>query len=122
MTSEQLTVLALTVLSYVRDSSPVKDLAPALLPVRDDQAIELFYNITVTPWFHLTPDLQVLIPARERTLPPGAESINTAVVLGLRAKIDFRIACGQPGLVLFPALKRGDSLGIQEQLRAENGI
>lgn len=75
--------------SYVGYSSPVKELAPVLLPVQDDQAVEVFYNYAVTPWFHLTPDLQVLIPARERTLPPGAQSIDTAVVLGLRAKITF---------------------------------
>ena len=75
--------------SYVGYSSPVKDLAPKLLPIGNDQAVELFYNIAVTPWFRVTPDLQVLIPARERTLPPGARDIDTAVVFGLRAKIDF---------------------------------
>lgn len=75
--------------SYVGYSSPVKDLAPVLLPVRDDQAVEMYYNIAVTPWFHLTPSLQFLVPARERTRPPGAEAIDTAVVVGLRAKIDF---------------------------------
>lgn len=75
--------------SYVGYSGPVKDLAPVLLPIRDDRAVELFYNYAVTPWFRLTPDLQILIPAREQTLPPGAESINTAVVVGMRAKIDF---------------------------------
>ena len=75
--------------SYVGYSGPVKELAPVLLPIRDDRAVELFYNYAVTPWFRLTPDLQILIPARERTLPPGAESIDTAVVLGVRAKIDF---------------------------------
>ena len=75
--------------SYVGYSSPVKDLAPKLLPIGNDQAVELFYNIAVTPWFRVTPDLQVLIPARERTLPPGAKNIDTAVVFGLRAKIDF---------------------------------
>jgi hypothetical protein len=32
---------------------------------------------------------QLLIPAREDTLPPNRESIDTALVLGLRAKIDF---------------------------------
>lgn len=75
--------------SYVDYSGPVKNVAPVLFPVRDDHAVEFFYNYAVTPWFRLTPDLQILVPARERTLPPGAESINTALVLGLRAKIDF---------------------------------
>lgn len=70
-------------------SSPVEDFAPNLLPIDNDQVIEMFYSIGVTPWFHVSPDLQVVLPARERTLPPNAESIDTAVVLGLRAKIDF---------------------------------
>lgn len=75
--------------SYVGYSSPVKDLAPVFLPIRDDQAVELFYNIAITPCFRLTPDLQILVPARERTLPPGARDIDTAVAFGLRAKLDF---------------------------------
>ena len=75
--------------SYVGYSSPVKELAPKLLPIGSDQAVELFYNFAVTPWFRVTPDLQIVMPARERTLPPGASNIDTAIVFGLRAKIDF---------------------------------
>ena len=77
--------------AYVNYSTPVQQMAPVLLPIGNDHVVELFYNIAVTPWFHLTPDLQVLVPARERTLPlpPGPEAIDTALVLGLRAKIDF---------------------------------
>lgn len=74
---------------YVGYSSLVKDFAPKLLPISCDQAVELFYNIAVTPWFRVTTDLQIVMPARERTLPPGARNIDTAVVFGLRAKIDF---------------------------------
>ncbi len=70
-------------------SSPVKDLAPTLLPIRDDHVVELFYNYAVTPWFRVTPDLQILVPARERTLSLPSESIGTAVVVGMRAKVDF---------------------------------
>ena len=50
-------------------------------PVGDGQGVELFYNIEVTPWFHLTPDLQVIEPAREQ--------VDTALIVGLRGKIDF---------------------------------
>jgi porin len=75
--------------AYTGYSDPVKNLAPVLLPVQDDQVVELFYNIAVTPWFHLTPDLQVVVPARERTLPPAARDIDTALVVGVRAKVDF---------------------------------
>jgi porin len=50
-------------------------------PTGDGQGVELFYNIAVTPWFRLTPDLQVLVPFREE--------VDTAVVVGLRGKLDF---------------------------------
>jgi len=50
-------------------------------PVGDGQGVELFYNYKVTLWFHLTPDLQVLFPARE--------NVDDALVLGLRGKMDF---------------------------------
>lgn len=75
--------------SYVNYSSPVQNLAPILLPIGNDHAVEFFYNYAVTPWFRLTPDLQILVPARERTLPPGARNIDTAILLGMRAKLDF---------------------------------
>lgn len=70
-------------------SSPVRQLAPVLLPVDTDHVVELFYNVGVTKWFSVAPDLQVIVPARGATLPPGSETINTALVLGMRAKIDF---------------------------------
>jgi porin len=50
-------------------------------PTGDGQGVELFYNIAVTPWFRLTPDVQVLVPFREE--------VDTAVVVGLRGKLDF---------------------------------
>lgn len=77
--------------AYVNYSTPVQQLAPVLLPIGNDQVVELFYNVAVTRWFHVTPDLQILVPARERTLPlpPGPQDIDTAVVFGLRAKVDF---------------------------------
>lgn len=62
-------------------SSDVKDLLNPLLPVNDLQGVELYYNAEVTPWFHLTADLQVVEPARTAN--------DTALVLGLRGKIDL---------------------------------
>jgi porin len=56
-------------------------LEAGLGPIGDGQGVELFYNYEVTPWFHLTPDLQVLIPARD--------DVDDALVLGLRGKMDF---------------------------------
>ena len=49
--------------------------------VEDEQGVEIFYNIAVTPWLHVTPDLQILDPARR--------SVGATVVAGIRMKIDF---------------------------------
>ena len=51
------------------------------MPVRDERGVELFYNVGVTPWCHITTDLQVITPLLELA--------DTSLVLGLRAKIDF---------------------------------
>lgn len=75
--------------AYTAYSTPVQTLAPFFLPVRNDEVVELFYNVAVTKWCRVTPNLQILVPAREQTLPPGIQPIDTAVVFGLRAKIDF---------------------------------
>jgi porin len=76
--------------AFTRYSSPVRDFDPALLPVGNDQVVELFYNIAVTPWFNVAPDLQVVVPARESTFPlPNPHETETALVLGLRAKVEF---------------------------------
>jgi len=64
--------------------------------LRDDWGFEAFYNIALTPWLLLTPDVQVLGPAQKRTLPgilggPGpllhGSSIGTASVLGIRLQV-----------------------------------
>jgi porin len=43
--------------------------------------VELFYNIAILPWCHLTGDFQVV--------HPSTQSLNTAIVAGLRLKLDF---------------------------------
>lgn len=50
-------------------------------PLADVHGGELYYNAEITPWFHLTFDLQVIDPA--------IEARDTAVVLGTRVSIDF---------------------------------
>jgi porin len=62
-------------------SGDVKDLLDPRVVVDDVQGVEIYYNAAITPWFQLTADLQVLDPA----IP--AE--DTALVLGLRGKIDL---------------------------------
>jgi porin len=66
---------------YLGVNDSLKSLAPRLFPIRDEHGVEMFYNVGITPWFHITPDLQVVLPGRERA--------NTDLVLSLRAKIDF---------------------------------
>jgi porin len=48
---------------------------------RDEQGGELYYNVAVTPWLHLTPDLQIIHPA--------AKKVNTTVVGAVRMKVEF---------------------------------
>ncbi len=47
----------------------------------DEQGVELYYNIEVTPWLHVTPDLQIVDPARK--------NVDTDWVLGLRVRMDL---------------------------------
>lgn len=62
-------------------------LSPKLGPVigrntRDPYGVEVYYNVEVTPWFHITGDLQILES-------PNLGQQRTAIVAGLRAKIEF---------------------------------
>jgi porin len=54
-----------------------------LLGLADSQGVELFYNIEVAPWFHLTPDLQVIMN------PGGDSDRDVAIVYGLRGQVSF---------------------------------
>ena len=56
-------------------------LLSALEPADDVYGGEVYYNAEITPWFHLTFDLQAVRPT--------FRSNDTAVVLGLRGKMDF---------------------------------
>ena len=62
-------------------SQSFKDLAPRLIPLRDEHGIESFYNVGITPWCHLTSDFQVLTPTKDR--------VTASVAYGLRLKVDF---------------------------------
>ena len=47
------------------------------------QTVELYYNIEVTPWLHVTPDLQII------GNPSGDSDNETAIVAGLRMHMTF---------------------------------
>ncbi len=61
----------------------ISDKLPRVIERRtqDEQGVELYYSIVITPWLHITPDLQVIEPASSR--------VDTTVVAGVRMKIDF---------------------------------
>jgi porin len=66
---------------YTSLSSEFRQLASVLVDVEDVYGGEIYYNAALTPWFHLTADLQVINPAEEAN--------DTAVVVGVRVKIDL---------------------------------
>jgi len=47
----------------------------------DSQGAEVFYNIEIKPWLHLTPDFQIINPSNEQ--------VDTAYVAGFRVRMDF---------------------------------
>lgn len=47
----------------------------------DVDGIEIFYNIEVTKWLHITPDFQII--------NPSGEANHTAYIAGCRVKMDF---------------------------------
>jgi porin len=66
---------------YLQYSDDFKEVVRPVVPVRDEHGVELFYNVAVTPWCHVTTDMQVITPT--------LGFAQTSLVLGLRAKIDF---------------------------------
>jgi porin len=54
---------------------------PEVLGLRDSEGFEAYYEIALTPWMHLTPDVQVLSPSQQR--------VDTATVLGVRLELKF---------------------------------
>jgi porin len=66
---------------YLGLSDSFKNVAQLLMPVRDERGVELFYNVGLTPWLHVTMDLQIITPLLGLA--------DTALVPGLRVKIDL---------------------------------
>lgn len=74
--------------------------------LRNENGVEAYYNIAITPWMKLTPDIQVIRPAQKQEIGVAfsprdifgiqvpvptvvKNDINTAVVTGLRLQIIF---------------------------------
>lgn len=60
--------------------------------LRDEQGFEAYYSIALTPWAHLTPNIQVIRGAQKQTvalLPAGRTDVDTATILGMRLHLTF---------------------------------
>lgn len=62
-------------------NSDFQNTVSLLAPIDDLHGGEAYYNAEIFPWFHLTTDVQVI--------QPGLVANDTAVVLGLRGKLEF---------------------------------
>jgi porin len=61
---------------------------------RDEYGLEAYYNIAITPWMKLTPDIQVIRPGMKTFMDtsgliPRRKNIDTATVLGIRLQLVF---------------------------------
>jgi porin len=56
-----------------------------------EDAVELYYNAALTPWLSVSPSLQVIFPALDRTLASGGnfKSMDTVYMAGVRIGIRF---------------------------------
>jgi porin len=64
---------------YYNFSNDLQRAVTPLVNFGDEYGMELFYSYAVTPWFHLTGDLQLVRPANYDS--------DVALVLGLRARL-----------------------------------
>jgi porin len=61
------------------------------LGLQHEDAVEMYYNISVTKWLNVTADLQVVNPALKRALNEFGQlaRVDTAVVAGARVRVRF---------------------------------
>ncbi len=62
-------------------SNDYKDLVSPVADLRDTWGVEIYYNIALNQWLHLTPDLQLI--------QSEAKGTDLAIVPGIRLVIDF---------------------------------
>ena len=58
------------------------DVDPAF-GVNSEQGVEVYYNIELTLWYHISPDVQVIVD------PGGSDRRDVAIVYGLRMQLSF---------------------------------
>jgi arylsulfatase A-like enzyme len=61
------------------------------LGLAHEDAIEMYYNVALTPWLNVTADLQIINPGLKKTLDSAGRlrDVDTAVVAGLRLRARF---------------------------------
>jgi len=63
--------------------------------LRDEYGVEAYYNIGITTWMKLTPDIQVVRPAQKKKilgqdiLTASIKDVDTATVIGIRLQLIF---------------------------------
>ncbi|HEX5872014.1 MAG TPA: carbohydrate porin [Longimicrobium sp.] len=67
--------------AYTGFGDDFKELFDPLIHIEDEQSVEAFYNLAITPWLRFTADLQVIQPFRAR--------VETAIVPGARLELVF---------------------------------
>jgi len=58
------------------------DRMPGFFDANGEQGVELFYNFEITPWWHISPDFQIISH-------PGGGNRDVALVYGLRMQVSF---------------------------------
>jgi porin len=86
---------------YIDVSNPkLQGLFQSAKLLRDEYGFEAFYNVAITPWLLLTPDVQIVRGAQKEKIAVGTgplgvpfiagrTSIGTATILGLRLRMVF---------------------------------
>jgi porin len=78
-------------LFYYAYANELKQHLDPLMTLGDEYGAELFYNFSITKWFRLTADFQVIAPAiKAQIVAPGTAVNNpTVAIVGLRGQITF---------------------------------
>lgn len=61
------------------------------LGLNHEDAIELYYNPTVTPWLSISPSLQIISPALNKALDSSGnfKDLDTTYIAGVRVGVRF---------------------------------
>lgn len=72
---------ALSLQATLENFQSTGGLTPQRVSLQDSQGFEAYYKLGVTPWLNITADVQVI--------QPNTVGLDTAVIAGVRTKIDF---------------------------------